>query len=294
MLLALIVGIIYPGRKVEDLVWALLPMWFLAAREFTRYKEIPKEGREAFLGTMFLLILLAIFLFLNFAGMANNAPGGEIYQERLIISGIVVLLGLVATLLISAGWNRMIALNAMFISIGVLTMFWLFAQSSRISRNHSLAANDLWGNASVGGQKSLFEATLQEISTLNYGRESELVISVQYENNALAWTLRNWEKTNYVRSLDSSASPDIIITEGLDQQPKQIAAYRGQDFVWTSRVNWEQLWPPNFFAWLLFRDATLEHSSIALWAREDLFPEQLGLETSVDGEGNNAFEAVVE
>ena len=36
-LLALILALIYPARQTGDLIWALLPLWVLAARELARH-----------------------------------------------------------------------------------------------------------------------------------------------------------------------------------------------------------------------------------------------------------------
>jgi hypothetical protein len=69
-----------------------------------------------------------------------------------------------------------------------------------------------------------------------------------------------------------------------DAQAGEFAEYRGQSFAaWVQRA-W-QGWPPNFFAWLFYRQAPTQTAQIVLWAKEDLFPDAQ-IQSSTSPEAN--------
>jgi hypothetical protein len=51
------------------------------------------------------------------------------------------------------------------------------------------------------------------------------------------------------------------------------SAYRGQDFTWRQRVQWDSLPTPEWWRWLVNRQLPRQNETIILWARDDLFPD---------------------
>jgi hypothetical protein len=51
------------------------------------------------------------------------------------------------------------------------------------------------------------------------------------------------------------------------------SAYRGQDFVWRQRLQWDGLPLPEWWRWLVNRQLPREDETIILWVRDDLFPD---------------------
>jgi hypothetical protein len=51
------------------------------------------------------------------------------------------------------------------------------------------------------------------------------------------------------------------------------SAYRGQDFTWRQRPQWEILQGGDWLKWFVFRQLPLENETVILWARDDLFPD---------------------
>ena len=94
-------------------------------------------------------------------------------------------------------------------------------------------------------------------------------------SESLVWLLRDWQHVRFASAMTSFESPDIIIAANASEQPRQSVAYRGQDFIIKSTIDWEDNWPKNIFAWLLFKNAPIDQQRVALWAREDLFPQLL-------------------
>ena len=71
------------------------------------------------------------------------------------------------------------------------------------------------------------------------------------------------EKTDY---------PSLLITELTQESLSIPAVYRGQDFTWYRSQGWTGILPPNFFSWMIFREAEWLDTQIILWANNDLFP----------------------
>ncbi len=51
------------------------------------------------------------------------------------------------------------------------------------------------------------------------------------------------------------------------------SAYRGQDFTWRQRPQWEIIQNPDWVKWLVFHELPMDNETIILWARDDLFPD---------------------
>ncbi len=274
-LISLILLFLLPGRKAEDILWIFIPFLLLACFDLASYLSKPKEDMPAFLGTLFLLAVLSAFQVINFAALANSDPLTEIFQQRLLISAGVFLLAIIALALIAGGWSKDISLRSFYWTAAFIIAVMFFSQSARMGRDIFRSPNELWAVASSGGQTALLEVSLLELSDLNYGREYELEILVKGQAASLKWFFREWPKARFVSSVSSAEAPDIIINYAMDAPPAQPVAYRGQDFIWSSSLDWEGNWPQNIFAWFMFEDTAVAHQQIALWAREDLFPQNL-------------------
>jgi hypothetical protein len=112
--------------------------------------------------------------------------------------------------------------------------------------------------------------SLHLLSDLNYGRAGELYVDLRFESPGMEWLLREWP---IFERGEGQLAPDVIIDSDSADLPAETESYRGQDFVWTRSASWPEKWPPNFFAWWLFQEAPTQNQNIALWAREDLFPQ---------------------
>ncbi len=271
-ILSVIWLLLFNGRRAEDLIWILLPMLWLASIELARYVSWPDGGWSPLVGTLFLLLVLAAFQLINFAALANADPMAESYEQRLIIAGVVFLLGAIALALIAGGWSGDVAIRAFYWTSTLLMALVFISQSARMGRDIFRSANELWAYGNAGGQTKLLEDSLNELSFLNSSITKELEIFVGAQGNSIKWILRDWKNTQFVAFIANTQLPEVIIADDEERSPRQASAYRGQDFVWSSAIDWEAIWPSNIFAWLLFKDAPLAQERIILWAREDLFP----------------------
>jgi hypothetical protein len=131
---------------------------------------------------------------------------------------------------------------------------------------------ELWDADRKPGQTDLLLATVQEVSDYSLGHDQSQPVTIMgIDSPALEWLLRNHAVT-LVAALDPQSTPPIIITPPMNDLGLP-AAYRGEDFIWRQRVQYESLKRPEWWRWLVNRQLPRENEMIVLWARTDLFPD---------------------
>jgi hypothetical protein len=75
-----------------------------------------------------------------------------------------------------------------------------------------------------------------------------------------------------VSTLDPQIAPSLLITPIMDD-PGLPSTYRGQDFLWRQRPQWEIIQGADWLKWIVFRQLPMENETVILWARDDLFPD---------------------
>jgi hypothetical protein len=271
---ALTLILINPNRQAADLLWVVLPLWVLAAQTISVYLAAPQDEPVAAIGEAGLMLLLAAFLVPTLARAADSgfllAPLPEnplpgISSQGMIILFVLGIAGL-ATALIALGWSRRAAAQGLVWAVAAVFVVFLLSASSRFSRQELTTANELWSPGPAAGQLGILRETLGDLSFWNEGQQASLPIELRSENPALLWALRDYDRA------DSAAVPALAITTAEGETPAEFAAYRGQSFALSVQRAWEN-WPPNFFAWLLFRQAPNQSQQLILWANTDLFAD---------------------
>ncbi len=270
-LIAVILPLISPGRQVGDLVWALPPLWALAASEISR-SFMMDEDRVTHLIAAGLGGLLFIF---GVIGWFNLLDIGR-YQSDVRIYWVVIfgafLLGVVAVLLVIAGWSARAAQLGVVWSLCVLLGLFLIANSWGMAIVRHNGAQELWNVAPTAGQQAELMTTLTDLSARNTGLRDQLEVVDLTGSPALHWVTRNFPYARYETSLPSTESPAVVFTLKSAAEPTLAQKYRGQDFVWQQYPGWQGVLPPDFINWLAFRQAPLTQDQVILWARTDLFP----------------------
>ncbi len=270
-LVAILLPVVYAGRQVGDLAWALIPLWALASLAIGRALH-PAEDKTsnivaACLGL--LLFLLAVVGWMNVLSISRDS------ERTLIYFGIILaafVLGLIGVLLVGAGWSMRSA--SLGVASAVCLAFGLQLVSNTIVMTvaHQNGAQELWSPSPTTDQADLLLATLADLSSWNTGLRDQLGIVVVNGPPSLQWALRHYPNTSYVSSLAATGSPPVVITLKGSQEPSLAEKYRGQDFVWSLSPGWQGAFPPDFIDWLTFRLAPLAQSQVILWARADIFP----------------------
>jgi hypothetical protein len=119
------------------------------------------------------------------------------------------------------------------------------------------------------------EDTLQEMGLLQSGREDWVEIVSLVDTPALRWLLRDFSDVTYVSLLQPDFLPSVILMPGDGPDLSQTMTYRGQDFVWQTSPAWSGPLPPQVWSWITTRQAPVKQERLILWARSDLFPEEI-------------------
>ncbi|HLE74087.1 MAG TPA: hypothetical protein VI688_07565, partial [Anaerolineales bacterium] len=263
-----------PNRQAGNLLWVVLPLWALAAQAVGVHLAAPDDEPVAAIGEGVLMLLLAAFLVPALARLADLgfflAPEGDNALPVISSPGMIALfvLGIagLATGLIALGWSRRAAAQGLVWASAVVFALFLLSASSRFSRQESTVANELWSPGPASGQLGILRETLGDLSFWNEGQPAALPIEMRGDSAALRWALRDYAQS------DGGSAPALAITTAEGETPAEFAAYRGQSFSLSVHRSWDN-WPPNFFAWLLFRQAPTQSRQLILWANADLFAD---------------------
>jgi len=99
----------------------------------------------------------------------------------------------------------------------------------------------------------------------------EIAVS-DFETPGVKWALRDYAPVQYVPYLAPQSQPGILITDSL-ALPEISGSYRGQNLVWSTKVDWDAMTAYDILVWLITRDAPTQTGEIIIWVRTDLMPD---------------------
>ncbi len=274
---ALLLGLLYPARQVYDLVWVLLPLLALAAREIGRVLvlEGDREKWLPALGLALLIFVLLVFIWMDFANLLYQIPGTQIYALRLLVAGAVFLVGVIATVLIGIGWARTAAVYGLAWGTLVFLGLYLISVGWGTTRNTERLAQELWNPGPITGERALMMETLGDLSEWAIGTRNDAEVVYNFDSDALRWALRTLPNARYADYASGEGAPAIVIT-GLDtEQALPDSSYRGQSFAWRVYPYRLELSAHDWIYWFFFREAPTVSDQIILWGRLDVFPEDV-------------------
>jgi hypothetical protein len=269
-LAALIVALVYPARRVGDIVWVIVPLWVLAAQTLaSNFQDQFWKHSVSWAQAGAILVLMAL-IWLTLAGMRLTPVDGRVVRW-LLVAGILLLGGLTVTF-IGLGWSWEVARSGAV--LGLLASLGIYTVAAMVGatqvRPGSVTA--LWYPPPATGQARLMLDTLEDLSLRETGMKHALDGVVLVESPALRWALRDFSGMTYRTTLGEEPLPPVVVAPVGSETEAWAAAYRGQDFVWRIRPAWQGSLPPNWIDWLVFRDAPVDSEYVILWARGDLFP----------------------
>jgi hypothetical protein len=280
-LVGLLTTMLYPARQVGDLAWVLVPLWALAALELPHY--LPgRESRPVRLaagGLAALLCILAVVVWVNLLSIGRYQVNLSLYW---IVIGGVAVLGMISIIMVAAGWSIVSARLGVMWAVCIVLGLGLFSGMWRVAALRPQAVQELWSTPPAAGLADQLVKTLVELSQIYNGHDTEIEIVLLDDSPALRWALRQFPNLSSADGLAVTDAPPIVITSQAQQTPTLAQRYRGQDLAWRVYPGWQSVLPPNFAAWLAFRQAPQTTEQIILWARADLFPgglESLNSET---------------
>ncbi len=268
---AILVPLLYAGRQVGDMAWAILPLWALASLEIGR-SFLPQENKRIYIAAaclVALLFVLAVVGWINVLAIGRYQYNTGLYWA--IIVGAFVL-GLIAALLVATGWSFEAARVGMVAALCMVLGLYLLANTIGMTIVRQNNAQDLWSALPTTGQADLLLSTLSDLSKWNTSLANQLEVVVIGGPPSLQWALRDFLNTRFEDALASTEAPPVVITLKGTEEPLLAQKYRGQDFVWQLYPGWQGALPPDFITWLAFRNTQLSESQVILWARADIFP----------------------
>ncbi|OGO26159.1 MAG: hypothetical protein A2136_08290 [Chloroflexi bacterium RBG_16_54_11] len=268
---ALLVPLLYAGRQVGDLAWALVPLWALAAAEISRALAFEQDRL-----THLVAAALGLLLFvLSVVGWFNLLSIGRYQVNEVVYWAIIIgalLLGFIAVLLVAATWSSAAAGLGVVWAVCVVLGLGLISNTWGMSLVRQNSAQDLWSPPAATGQAGQLDVTLSDLSSWNTGLKDQLEIVSLVDSPALRWALRHYPNARFEALLSPAVSPPVVITLKGSEPPLLAEKYRGQDFVWWLYPGWRGVFPPDIINWLAFHQAPLAQEQVILWARADIFP----------------------
>lgn len=286
-LVTLLLVLLYPARQVGDLAWAVVPLWVLAGMELSKHiKILPRERREVS-GVVLLVVLLLVFTYLDFAGIAldpqnpvNLSPNGVQVGGWILIQNLpptrylllisVLLLLAVSILLVALGWSvRTAQLGAVWGAVVVLGVYSLgIAWGATGLRTPG--GWELWYLDKQPLQADLLLTTVNDLSEWSTGDAlAQEVTLYGVDSPAIQWLLRG-RVLHVVEVVNPQWEPPIVITPQSDSLDLP-ASYRGQDFTWRREPIWSILNVYDWMKWSIFRNLPYESETVIVWGRGDLF-----------------------
>ena len=272
-LVALALALLPPGRTMEGLLWVVVPLWALTARQVDAYMRVPSGSRLTVIGQAVLATAILIFVSFDLQTISNSITAQQDYAPEMIaLVGALVLL-LATSLLVAWGWNGRSAGYGVLWSLMVILFVFTLSATWNASGLSGRGTAELWQTGPQFVDENLLTDTLQEFENWNINTTYPIDTAVVgVPSPALQWALRNTANVSYVDFLPATAAPAVVITP--DQPELALSAtYRGQNFVLGQQPTWYLILPYEWLRWLYYREAPLEKQPIILWARTDLFPE---------------------
>jgi len=267
--IALILTLVFPGRRPADLIWLVIPLWISTARELIRINNLVKGSSLVYLLGGLIGILIAMN-WLTFTGMIFQIDEQRAVLLQWGLIGASLALALLAMTVVASEWGWASAKKGL--SLGTVSMLLLFTLSV-MAQEAYLRAGDprsLWSAGSGAGQMDLLLDTVGEISISQTGRWDSIQGGVIRPNDNLRWTLRDLMNFEFFDAYQSENLLPILITSEQDQFLIPLDSYRGQDFVSRTKLGWQGPIPQDWISWIAFRQGPIDNEHIILWVRGDM------------------------
>ena len=208
ILVALFLAAIYPARQTADLVWALIPLWTLAALELSRHLEFASEDRLETVGVAVFTVLLLTFAWMDFNTLSLTPIPSQQGTIRMMLFFGAVLLLIISVVLVGFGWSARIARVGAAWGTALMLGLYTLGAAWGATGLRNVNAVELWDSASRIAQADLLSQTADEISEWATGQVDALAVTVfGVDSPALLWSLRNHNPTVLI-ALDPASPPN--------------------------------------------------------------------------------------
>jgi hypothetical protein len=269
-LLALGLALIYPARQISDLIWPLIPLWLLAAREFSLDLTWNKEEGWTSVGLAGLITLFLVYIWLNFSAISRFMVDPQAVGIRWRLVGGAAALIIVSTGMIAVGWSRQVARRGLVWGLTLVLGLYTLGSAWGMIVSADRRVQEWWYPQPTTLEEDLLLTTLGDLSEWHTGRRDGIEIVILGNAPSLTWSMRNFPNLRSASNLEAEALPEVVITQQQDE-PRLAAAYRGTDFLWQAAPGWSGAFPDDGLSWVVTRKAPTIPEYYILWARNDLF-----------------------
>jgi hypothetical protein len=296
LLVTFLLALTNPSRQSVDLLWPIIPLWLLAARQAWRVFNpagfmVPAEnlhnhtdqndaqtnmpslkGRSAYMGQAALVVALFGFIVINLRVLSQVIPGDTTIPMRWAGVGGAILLIVMISLLVGWGWSSRVAGDGLLLGLTILLLTFSISSmwnSAGLGPNPSA---EMWSTVPSVLEADLLERSIGDISEWNTpGGRNYLDLTVEnVQSPALEWVIREYPNLAHVSYVSSDSTPSMLISRDHGISLKE--TYSGQDFIWQAKPIWDPLDLHGWADWLFFRNIKTVNTDLILWVRSDYFP----------------------
>lgn len=269
---AFLLVLIYPGRQEIDLVWAMIPLMGMAARQLSRQPMIEAEVRWIGYSLALAVIILGFLVWMNLAGLTRPIYSSVDMQLRWVRLAATLVVMAMLVILVGWGWSAQAARWGFILGLGGCLVLYTFSAGWQAAGLGPHPEAELWRRADYPAQADLLLKTIGDISAQQTGERTGLeMVVVDLDSASLRWLLRDQKEVRFVNFLPAEEQPAMIVT-AQKNNPELTAAYSGQGFVWQEIPAWSIFLGEDWLGWLTFREVILQEEQIILWVKADLFP----------------------
>jgi hypothetical protein len=291
LLASVVWSVLYASAEPGYALWLTLPLAGLSAyaieRAMTpvqdRFWDVPSWGPWLHgLAVAATLSIAAINLLYVARAIQDASPDAlpTLQQPmKLLMVLPALLLAFITFFLVGSMWGARASWRGT--GIGLLLFLGVYGLGSgwRAAVANADDPRELWHLRPATRNLNLMMDTLLQASDRATGMRYDMEIIVvppqdtPFDDGALAWLLRNYYRTQFVRELPATASAHVIITPYGQRELKLGQEYVGQDFplyyTWNrGSLGWD------FLTWIYDRDSRIPPDTserIIAWVRADVY-----------------------
>jgi len=265
--------------KEKLLIWnvfLILPFMISGSFFLSRALIIPKEKLNKTLLITAIAFAILIFIGLAFSSMftnQNQAVDQANIRVLYILAGFALIVG--AGLL--AGWAiswDIAGKSYLLLSLAIFTIFTISSMWNAGGLRKPFQ-NELLRIDQIPMDEDLLIDTLTDFSSWNYKNDYMLnILVIDNELPSIKWSLRNFSNVRYEKSIPRNENFDVVITSN-NLILEQSDSFRGQDILWHSEPQWQEMGLSETTKWILTRrisNKIQSQKSLIIWVRNSLVP----------------------
>lgn len=268
---SILMSLVYPGRTTLDLVWSLIPLWFMAGRQISTWILRLSDLWVKWVFGAFIFII-AVLNWLSITGLLYRQVTPQTVWLQVGLSGASLLLITLTMIIIASEWGWEVSITGAHLGASAVLLVYILAALNLGAYAYARDPRSLWVSKIGAGDFSLLKDTLDEISLSETGRRDSIQGAVFGGGSALKWELRGYLNLEFYSSYQDGVFPPVIITDRENASAELEDIYWGQNFPQSVQKTWQGLLPERFISWFAFREGPVEWDQVILWVREDALP----------------------